>query len=73
MLKAQIIQRLIEVVMTLVVQFLTEDNLRKFADRLLDLIEDIATDSTNKVDDKIVLSLCQKIRDTFDVPDNDLI
>ena len=50
---------------------LNEEVMKKAIDNLLDFIEDFVADTENKVDDALVLPLCRRIRETFDVPDND--
>ena len=47
------------------------DVLKKAVDALLDAIENAVEKSENKVDDAIVLPLCNLIRNTFNIPDDD--
>lgn len=44
---------------------------KRVLDKMLDVIEDAVLNSETKVDDAIVLSLCNKIRAELDVPDED--
>lgn len=62
---------LITMLINLVLQMLTPDLLKKFADMVLDFIEDSVADSSNKWDDVTILPMCNVIRATFDIPDND--
>jgi hypothetical protein len=55
----------------LFLSFVDESVLRKFADMVLDFIEDAVADSENEIDDTLVLPLCKMIRKTFNIPDND--
>ena len=50
---------------------LSPEVLRKAVDAMLDVVEDAVADSTNVLDDTVVLPLCKLIRSTFNVPDND--
>ena len=63
--------RLLEMLVSLVGLMADEKLLKEFADLVLDWAEDTAVKSTNKLDDKIVLPICAKIRSTFGVADND--
>jgi hypothetical protein len=45
--------------------------IRRGLDALLDVVEEAAIKSDNKMDDKIVLTLTAKIRQELDIPDND--
>lgn len=50
---------------------LTPELLKKVVDGALDKVEDYVAETPNVIDDTIVLPLCRKIRNTFDIPDND--
>jgi len=64
---------LITMLINLVLQMLTPDLLKKFADMVLDFIEDSVADSSNKWDDVTILPMCTVIRATFGIEDNDEI
>ncbi len=66
-MKKVLIQNLITVLMTM----LTPELMRKFADMVLDFAEDAVQDSSNKLDDALVLPICNTIRETFNIPDDD--
>jgi len=66
-MKAAIIAKLIEIILGL----FSPDLLKYFVDKMLDLIEDAVAKSEGKLDDQIVLPLCNMIRQAFDIPDND--
>jgi hypothetical protein len=53
------------------ISMLTPDLLKKFVDQVLDFVENYVKGTKSELDDKIVLPLCEVIRNTFDVPDND--
>lgn len=50
-------------------QLATKENLKKIADHLLDLAEDLFPEGTTR--DNLVEAVTQKIRNGFDIPDND--
>ena len=58
-------------VLPVILRQLTPEVIKKAADAILDVIEDGVANSKTKADDKIVLPLCAKIREAFDIPDND--
>jgi hypothetical protein len=62
---------LIAQLVNVLLNILSNDIMKLAVDKMLDFIEDYVTDSANKVDDALVLPLCRRIRETFDVPDND--
>jgi len=45
--------------------------LKSIADKVLDMIEDSVEASKNKIDDAVVLPLCNTIRIAFKIEDND--
>lgn len=61
----------IQALLGLVLGYLTKEQLKDFADMAFDFVEDAVQKSENPYDDAIVLPLIQKIRDAFDIPDND--
>jgi len=67
MTKAEIIMLLMRALMTV----LKPEYLKRMADFLIDLAEEAVNKSENKVDDMIVLPLCELVRKTFDIPDED--
>jgi hypothetical protein len=62
---------LIAHLVNVLLNILSNDVMKLAVDKMLDFVEDYVTDTTNKVDDALVLPLCRRIRETFDVPDND--
>jgi len=55
----------------LVLSLLNIERLRLVADAILDVIEKSVEESSTKVDDVLVLPLCKRIREAFNIPDND--
>ena len=55
----------------LILAQLKPEILKEVIDKGLDVIEDKVAKTPNKIDDAIVLPLCAKIREAFDIPDND--
>ena len=66
-MKEQILSALVAILF----KFLTPDLLKRFADMILDFAEDFVLGTASTVDDKLVLPLCDLIRRTFGIPDND--
>jgi hypothetical protein len=64
-------KKILEALIPFALTFLTPDQLRKFADMALDFVEDAVQESENTIDDAIVLPILQRLRDTFNIPDND--
>jgi len=61
----------VQQVVSFLLGLLPDEKLRKFVDRALDVVENAATKTENKIDDSIVLPICSKIRRVFNVPDGD--
>lgn len=66
-MKTLLLTQLIKIIMTL----LTPELIQKFADTVLDFIEDYVEGTKSSVDDDLVLPLCALIRTTFNISDND--
>jgi len=56
---------------SIILGMVSTDVLKKVADSILDIVEDSVAKSSTKIDDALVLPLCKKVRDTFDIEDND--
>lgn len=65
--KVILIKALVETVLT----FASPTLMKQVADGILDLIEDTVINSQNKMDDMVVLPLCQRCREVFNVEDDD--
>jgi hypothetical protein len=70
-LKAAILVRLLTVLMEKAVEQMSTATVKQGVDRFLDWVEDNVQKSPNKWDDAAVLPLCKKVREVFDIPDND--
>lgn len=64
-------KKLIELLLNAVLTFLSDEQLKEFADKLLDFVEDAVEQSGTSLDDAIILPICKKIREAFGIPDND--
>jgi len=62
---------LIPFIIQFVTRLLTEENMKKWGDRLFDLIEDAINDSETALDDNL-LPLIAHMRKVLDIPDNDV-
>ena len=58
-------------IIVMLIGLLNPEDLRKFADMVLDFFEDKITGSEAEWDDEIFMPLIQKVRTAFNVPDND--
>lgn len=63
---------MLQAIVALLASVLTKENLKLVADAMLDVVEDIVQKTDNSIDDKLVLPAVQRIREAFDIPDNDL-
>jgi hypothetical protein len=61
--------QLLSMIVSAVFKYLTEDRLKKYADKLLDAAEEAIQDSGTKLDDTILLPAIGLVRKAFDVPD----
>ena len=52
---------------------LTPENIKKYGDKLFDLIEDFVADSETTIDDATVLPIVKAFRKGLDIPDNDTV
>jgi hypothetical protein len=64
-------QKLLIALVGQLLKMLKPELVKKIADQVLDLVEDWVKDSSTEIDDTIVLPVCEMIRTTFDIPDND--
>lgn len=62
---------LISQLVKILVSMFTPDLIKKFADMILDFAEEYVLGTKSELDDKIVLPLCNMIRDALNIPDND--
>ena len=61
--------RLIGMMVKLLMETLDADLLKQFADTVLTFAETKVLGSASKIDDAIVLPLCNTIREAFNIPD----
>lgn len=66
-MKTLLLNQLIKTIMTI----LSPELLKKFADTVLDFVEDYVEGTKSSIDDALVLPLCDLIRTTFNIPDDD--
>lgn len=64
-------QMLIGNLIKLFVGMLSPELLKTFVDMMLDFVENYVEGSKSEIDDRIVLPLCDTIRASFNIPDND--
>lgn len=66
-----ILEQILKALIPFILSMLTKEQLIKFADMALDFVEDAVQSSENTIDDTIALPIIQRLRDTFNIPDND--
>ena len=59
------------IIMQVIEQLLSPDNIRKYGDKLFDFIEDAVESSETTIDDATVLPLVEALRNGLSIPDND--
>lgn len=65
------VENILKALIPFILSMLTKEQLKKFADMALDFVEDAVQSSENTIDDVIALPIIKRLRDTFDIPDND--
>lgn len=66
-----ILKVLMPVIIGMMDDLLSVENLRKYGDKLFDFLEDAIADSDTKVDDTLVLPVIRMLRERLNIPDND--
>ncbi len=64
-----LILKALQALLGVALQFLTKEQLKKFADMAFDFVEDAVKDSSNTIDDTLVLPSIKRLREAFDIPD----
>jgi len=67
------VKELLAAVSQAMVEVLSGERLKLFCDMLLDHVENYVMGTGSTIDDAMVLPLCNMIRNTFDIPDNDVV
>jgi len=62
-------QKLIMMAMQMLMQMLSPELLKSFADKALDFVEEFVLGTASEVDDKLVLPILEMIRSAFDIED----
>jgi hypothetical protein len=62
---------LLSYVIKALLSILSPKLIHEFIDRILDFVEDKVQGSKSTVDDRLVLPLCDMLREITDTPDND--
>jgi hypothetical protein len=63
--------KIITELMSMLLKLLKPEMLLGVADKVLDMVEDKVEESSTDIDDKIILPLIEKIREAFNIPDED--
>lgn len=70
-MQSVILTVLMPIIMGMLEDLLTPQNLQKYGDKFFDFVEDAVADSETKIDDLTVLPVIQLLRRTLNIPDND--
>ena len=70
-MKQKILLWLLPRVVSAILGMLTPELLKKFADHLLDWVEKFVLGTASTIDDRLILPLCNMIREAFNIPDDD--
>ena len=63
--------KVLQLLIPILLQFLTVEQIRRFVDMAFDFVEDAVEDSDNPYDDVVVLPIIARMRAAFDIPDDD--
>lgn len=64
-------EKILMLIIQAILSVLTPDLIKKFADMVLDFVENQIAASETDVDDKIVLPLLNLLREALNIPDDD--
>jgi hypothetical protein len=70
-LKAKIRETALDAALEAIKETMGEEDLREFADMIIDWVEERVEASENTIDDALVLPACALVRKAFGIPDND--
>ena len=66
-----LLKLIIPIVMQIIENLLSPENIKKYGDKLFDLLEDVIKDSETEWDDKTLLPVIKLFRAGLNIPDND--
>ena len=66
-----LLKLLAPIIIQIIESILTPENIKKYADKLFDLLEDVIEDSETEWDDKTILPIIELFRAGLNIPDND--
>jgi hypothetical protein len=64
-------EQMLKMLITFLLARVSEEDVKKWADMGIDLIEDAVAGSETKLDDEFVLPACSLIRNALQIPDTD--
>ncbi len=70
-MKEMLLKMAMPMVIGMIEEMITSENIKKYGDKLFDLIEDFVADSETKIDDATVLPLIKAARIALGIPDDD--
>jgi hypothetical protein len=66
-----ILKMVIPIIMQIIKQLLSPENIMAYGDKLFDFIEDAVEASNTTIDDQTVLPVIKALRSALNIPDND--
>lgn len=70
-MKEMLLRMALSMFMDIIEEMFTVANIRKYGDKLFDLIEDFVKDTETSIDDATVLPIIKALRKALNIPDND--
>jgi hypothetical protein len=63
-------EQMLKVLITFLLSRLKDEDVKKWADAGIDMLESAVVNSETRLDDEVVLPLCAVLRSAFNIPDN---
>jgi len=70
-MKEMLLRMAIPMLIKMVEEMITSENIKKYGDKLFDLIEYFVKDTDTSIDDATVLPIVRALRRAMNIPDND--
>lgn len=67
-MKEMILKMAMPMVVNMIQEMITEENIKIYGDKLFDLIEEFVIDSKTKIDDATILPLIKAAREALNIP-----
>ena len=60
-------EQMLKLLITALLTFFDEALMKQFADSILDFVEDKVRGTASTIDDRLILPICDKVRNTFGI------